>query len=444
MLTKIKEVIASLDSLSKNKPIKVISHFDTDGITSAAIFSRALQRWGKKFSLQIVKGLDEEFIKNLPETHILIFVDLASGSLDYLAKKKTEVFIFDHHQVVQEIPKNVTMVNPEIDNYEQISGASICYLFAKALGVHNEDLATLAVLGMVGDTHEKDLGKTYTEIIQDSGATIKKGILIYPSTRPIDRALEYSSNPYIPGVTGSYTGVLELLRDTIIKRENGRFKALYELTEEEMRSLVTAIAINNTNAGAKASSELIGNLYLIKFFNKLEDARELSALVNACSRMDCPEISLGFCLGNAEFKQKAEKLYIEYKQHLVSALKFVNEMDKIKGPKYEIINAKDNVKDTIIGTVASIISRSHTYEEGTVIIALAYSKDKIKISARLAGREGHNVREVLTKVVVPLGGEVGGHPNAAGCIIEKDQEEQFIEQIKKTLEIQKIESKVEA
>jgi RecJ-like exonuclease len=161
MLTAIKYAVEKLDFLSKTKPIKVISHYDTDGITSAAIFSRALSRWNKKFSMQIVKSLEEDFIKSLPETHVLIFLDLASNSLDYLKEKKTEVFILDHHEIVQKVPENVTMINPLTFNHEMVSGAGICYLFAKAISAHNKDLASLAIIGMVGDVLEKNIGKTY-------------------------------------------------------------------------------------------------------------------------------------------------------------------------------------------------------------------------------------------------------------------------------------------
>jgi len=437
MIEKIKAFIEKLDALSKTKPIKVISHFDTDGITSAAIFSRALQRWNKKFSLQIVKGLEEQFIKDLPEDHILIFIDLASGSLNHIAKKQTEVFILDHHEIIQEIPENVTIVNPVLEkDGEMISGAGLCYLFAKSLSDQNKDLATLAVVGMVGDMMEKNIGRIYDEILKDSETTIKKGLLLYPSTRPVDKALEYSSAFYIPGVTGSYTGVLELLRDAGITRESGRYKSLHELTEEEMSNLTTAIMLRRV--GSEGNAEMLGNIYLVKFFNKLEDARELSASINACSRMDHPEVALGFCLGNSNFKKEAEKIYISYKQNIVSGLKFISEAEKIAGKNYTIINAKDKIKDTIIGTIASIISHSPLYAKGTIIVALAYNNDKIKVSARLSGREGRNVREVLTKVVVPLGGEVGGHPNAAGCLISKKDEEKFIEELTKVLEIETV------
>jgi len=436
MLAKIKSSIEKINELSKTKPIKLISHFDTDGITSAAIFSRALRRWNKRFSLKIVKGLDEEFIKSLPEDNILIFLDLASGSLNYLRDKKTEVFIFDHHEIAQTIPDNVTMINPLLNNEEPISGAAVCYLFAKALSPENRDLANLAVVGMVGDMLEKNLGKVYDEILKDAEITIRKGLLLYPSTRPLDKALEYSSSFYIPGITGSYRGVCELLKEAEVPKVDGVFKPLYELTEEEMSRLITSVMLRMVDH--KDHSELIGNLYLVKIFNKLEDAREFSALINACSRMDHPEISLGFCLGNKKCIEEAERIYREYKQHLISALKYVSEIEKISGKKYTIINAKNNIKDTIIGTVTSIISHSPIYPEGTMIVALAYNEDKIKVSARMSGKEGRNLREILSRVVIPLGGEVGGHPNAAGCLISREKESQFIQELQKVLELDTI------
>jgi len=434
MQNAIKLAVAKLDSLSKTKPIKVISHYDTDGITSAAIFSKALQRWNKSFSLQIVKSIDENFIKSLPETHILIFLDLASNSIEYLKQKKTEIFILDHHEIPQEVPNNITMLNPLHFNQEIISGAGVCYMFAKEISTHNKDLANLAIIGMVGDVLEKNLGKTYNEIINDAGAVVKKGLLLYPSTRSLDKALEYCSNPYIPGVTGSWKGALEILREANIPKIENRFKALYELTEDEMSHLITAVMLRCHSQ--ENSHEILGNLYLLKFFNKLEDARELSASINACSRMGYPEVALGLCLGNKMFKEKAEKIYVEYKQHLVSALKYVEEIretENISGEDYTIIHAKDNIKDTIIGTVASILSHSAIYKEGTIIVALAYDQDKIKVSARIVGKQGRNVRKVLSQVVVPLGGEVGGHPNAAGCLISKEKEALFIEELKKVL-----------
>lgn len=435
MLEKIKEAITRIEELAKNKPIKVISHNDTDGITSAAVFSKALQRWNKKFSLEIVKNLEKDYIKALPEDHILIFLDLASGSLPEIAQKKTEVFILDHHEIPTEIPKNVTMISPIPEKEEKISAAGICYFFAKELSPNNQDLATLATIGMVGDQLEKELTKKYQEILQDADVKIKKGLLLYPATRPIDKVLEYSSSLYIPGVTGSFAGVISLLRDAGFQKSPQGYKSMAEFTEEEMSNLITAIMLRKMHSSPEDTEKIIGNLYLVKFFNKLEDAREISALINACSRMDHPHLALSFCLGNKEAKKSAEKVYLSYKQNISAALRYVNETEKIEGKNYTIINAQDKIKDTIIGTTASIMSHSPLYPEGTVIIAMAYNEDKIKVSARLVGKKGRNVREVLTKAVIPLKGEVGGHPEAAGCLIPKEHELTFTQTLQNILEI---------
>ncbi|MBS3076773.1 DHH family phosphoesterase [Candidatus Pacearchaeota archaeon] len=434
LFDKIKEAIRRIEVASQTKSLRVISHFDTDGVTSAAIFSRALARWGKSFSMEIVKSLDEDFVKGIGEKDVLIFLDLASGSLDYLKDKKTEVFVFDHHEIVQEVPSNVFMVNPSYEKEENLCSATICYLFAKELSNVNKDLANLAVIGTVGDIMDKNYGKVFSSVLSDAETTVKKGILLYPSTRPLDKALEYSSQPYIPGVSGSRTGALGLLRDAGIESDGGKYKALYELNDEEMGRLITAILLKSKSEVNEEG--LVGNLFLVKFFNKLEDARELSASINACSRMDSPEIALGFCMGNKYCKEEAEKVYITYKQSLVAALKYVSESEKVEGKDYMIINARDRIKDTIIGTVASILSHSPLYKEGLVIVALSYNEDKIKVSARIAGRQGRNLRELLHRVVVPIGGEVGGHPNAAGCLISRGAEDKFIEELRKVLDVE--------
>lgn len=429
----LKEAIIKLEAHAQQKPIRVISHHDTDGITSAAIFARALQRWNKRFSLQIVKNLEKPFIDKLSDKETLVFLDLASGSLDYLREKKTNVFIFDHHEIVQEIPKNVTMINPLLYNEEPCSGAAIAYRFARELSPNNTDLATLSIIGMIGDMFESNLTKGYSELLKEADVTIKKGLLLYPATRPIDKVLEYSTSLFIPGVTGSFKGVMELLRDANIPRGPTGFKSLAELSEEEMQRLVTSIMVRCTQG--ELTKDIVGNLYLIKFFNKQEDARELSAMINACSRMGRSETALNFCLGNKEGQKEAEKIYIEYKQSISSALRFINETQKITGKNYTIVNAQDKIRDTIIGTAASIMSFSPLYPEGTIIIAMAYDQDKIKISARLAGRKGRNVREILAKALIPLSGEVGGHPNAAGGLITREQEGQFLEEIQRVLEV---------
>ncbi|MEX2017470.1 MAG: DHH family phosphoesterase, partial [Candidatus Pacearchaeota archaeon] len=127
-----------------------------------------------------------------------------------------------------------------------------------------------------------------------------------------------------------------------------------------------------------------------------------------------------------------------YKQEMVSSLKFALESKKIEGRSFVILNAEKNIRDTMIGTVASIISNSNVYEEGTVIVTMAHNGDKIKVSARNVGKTGRNVREILQNVINHMDGEVGGHEFAAGCNISMKNESLFLGLLKKELELEVI------
>jgi RecJ-like exonuclease len=288
---------------------------------------------------------------------------------------------------------------------------------------------------MIGDSMEKSIDKLNNLIINDGEVKRKRGLLIYPSTRPLNRTLEYCSDPYIPGITGNAAGVIELLREIGLSPSTGKYKSLIELDDNEMSKLVTAIILKNPKVRNK---EIIGDIFLIKLFNKLEDARELSAMINACSKSGESETAIQFCMESLKAKKRTELMHTKYKQFIISGLKFAAESEKIEGNGFVIINAKDKIKDTMIGTIASILSNSSIYEEGTIIITMAYYDNNIKVSARSVGKSGRNLREILAEATEYVGGEVGGHEFAAGCMIKQEKEKEFLEFLKKSLEIEMV------
>ena len=421
--------------LSEDKPVRIISHHDTDGITSAAIISKTLKRLNKPFSIKIVKGLDKEIIEEelkRNKKEIILFTDLASGSLEYFQNLDNPIFIIDHHEINKEkLNDKIRIINPHLFDEEEICGAGLCYLFSKAVSKDNTDLSSLAIIGMIGDRHETKISRLYQQIITDTNdLEIKKSLLIFSATRPLKKSLEYSTSIYIPGVTGSSLGVQDLLRENNIPCE----KTLYELSEEELSKLLTGIMIRRASHGEKDG--IIGNIYILKFYNRKEDVRELSVLINACSRLGHSDIALSFCLENQKAKTLAQDIYLKYKQELISGLKEAEKLEKITGNGFVIMNARERIKDTIIGTICSMLSSSAVYEEGTVLVGMSYNKEKIKVSARIVGREGRNLKEVLEKTTLDFEAEVGGHHMAAGCLIKKEDEIKFLESLRKNLEIE--------
>jgi single-stranded-DNA-specific exonuclease len=295
MLEHVKNFAKDFLEKTEKKHILIVSHFDADGITSAAIFGRCLKKLDKKFSFRIIKSLDKDIISELPKEKAIVFLDLGSSNIEDIIKMPNKVFIIDHHEIEMksEIPDNVKIVNPHLyPDGEEMSGSCVTYLVSRELSKRDSEAANLAIIGLVGDIMEKKMGPLTSMILKEADITIKKGLLLYPSTRPLNKALEYCSNPYIPGVTGDALGALNVLREANIEFTKKGYKALIDLNEEEMQRLVTVIALRMPDH--EKMSEFIGNLFLVKFFNKLEDARELSALVNACSRMeDCPTLLHG-------------------------------------------------------------------------------------------------------------------------------------------------------
>jgi len=432
---KIKYTVKNFLDEIKGKNLQIISHFDTDGITSASIIIQSLKKIDQKFSLKIVKALNKKIINSLDKNKPVLFIDLASGNLKDIEEsniKKT--FIIDHHEIEEEIPLNTEIVNPELHERQKISSSGLTYLFCKEISESNKEYAKLAILGMIGDQLEKEIDRLNLGILEDGEIQRKRGLLIYPSTRPLNRVLEYSSDPIIPGVTGKPEGVTELLRESGLAPEGGKYKSLIELTEKEMEKLVTSIVLRNPE---RKNKELLGDLFLIKMFGKLEDARELSAKINACSRDGKPEVAINFTMENQEAKKRAESIHVKYKQQLISGIKYAEEANKIIGKGYMILNAQDKIKDTMIGTITSILANSPTYEKGTIIIGMSYNdSNQIKISARNVGRNGRNVRELLSTAMNSFEGEVGGHEFAAGCSIPIEKENEFIDILKKNLELQ--------
>jgi len=443
-------------------PIRIISHLDADGITSAAILIKALQREKKNFAVSILKHLNKQDLEeiNREEYETLVFCDMGSGYLKLINEiiKNKKVFILDHHQI-EKVRTNFFHVNPlfyNVDGATEISGAGVVYFFAKALNEKNKDLAYLAVIGAVGDVQENNgfvgLNK---EILKDALNEIKiiTGLRMFGAqTRYLHKLLEYSTDPYIPGVSGNEFGAIKFLDDIGIKwREDGNFKKLINLNKEEIKKLTSAIIVKRVNNG-ESEEGVLGPVYLIngeEDESPTRDAREFATLLNSCGRLNKPSLGIGVCLGSRDSKQKALEILQKYRREIVNGLNwFYSNRDKedvIHGKGFVIINAGENIRDTLIGTVSSILSNSDIFSNGTIILSIAKTiNEKLKISIRMSGRsKKKNLKEVLDKIAKSVGESAGGHDFAAGALIPGEKEEGFIENAKNILAKEVIEEVVE-
>jgi RecJ-like exonuclease len=439
MLKKISEVVSEFKSISRGKNIRIISHYDTDGITAAAIMIKALNKQDLKFKVNIIRQLEVEFIeklkKEITKDELIMFLDLGSSNIIDISELNVPCFILDHHEVpdkrdIERIidKKNMNVVNSTLHN-EETSGAGLAYFFAKELNEKNKELSYLAVIGMVGDVLGSSLSRINNLILNESEVIVKRALTLFSATRPIHKSLEFSSDFYIPGVTGNSAGAISLLREAGIPFKSKEDKTVLDLSEEETSRLLTAIMLRRINCD-DLEKELVGNVYLLRFFSKLEDIREISSKINACSRQGHSDIAISFCLGDKKAYAKSEKIHATYKHEIIHGLKWISENKHIEGEGFVLINAKNNIKDGIIGTALSIISASKMYPKNTILIGMAHQQDKIKVSLRNTSRNKDiNLQEIIRKIYSKCGGEGGGHPQAAGCIIPLKNEDIFVKEI---------------
>ncbi len=462
----IEEAVKRFKTLDKNERIRVISHLDADGICACAILLKALNYDNRNYSISIIQQLNEKILKSLnkEDYKYYFFTDLGSGQLKLINEhlKEKTVFILDHHTPEDvKIGDNIIHVNPHlhgIDGGLEVSGSGVVFLFTNKLN-NKRDMAHIAVVGAIGDIQEdKGFQKLNNDILQtaiDEGKiSIKKGLRVFGmQTKPLHKTLEYCTDPYIPGVSGSESGAIQFLKHIGIDPKNDKgWKKMIHLTDEETKKLIAAVIMKRFDEDNP--EDVIGNIYLLnheKDESPLKDAKEFATLLNSCGRLNKASMGIGVCLNDETAKRKALANAENYKKEIVKAMNWYNENKNSKDITTEdgfiIINAKENIMVSMAGTVASILSKSNQVKENTFIMSLARDaiEDTTKVSLRISGRNKDiDLREVVENITKGIeGAQAGGHTAAAGAIIPTSKEDELIKEAQRVLKLNSIEEKVE-
>lgn len=450
----VQAIASKFKEIPKTETIRLISHFDADGISSAALMIKLLNKENRKYTLSIIRQLTRDFLNELSMENgkVIVFTDLGSGLLSAINEvlQNKLVFVLDHHIVkAEDANGRVNFINPHlfgIDGTREISGAGVVYTFAKAVDKGMEDFAYVALLGAMGDQQEKNgFLKLNNEILETAVAKgqvkVIRGLRIFGAqTKPLYKVLEYCTDPYIPGVSGSESGSIQFLRQIGIEpKASNEWKKIVHLSEEELKMLVEGIIMKRL--GMTNADDVLGNVYILKNEEKespLRDLKEFSTLLNACGRMEKASLGIGACLGDQKLKDKAVRSMADYRKEIVNAMRWyednINTEQVTKGKGYIIINTKDQIMGTIVGTLASMISKSNDVENGTLILSMARIENMLKVSIRAAGSSDIDLLGIISKITDKVPGcEAGGHKRAAGAIAPLDMEDHFIDAAKEVL-----------
>jgi RecJ-like exonuclease len=464
-----------LQAIKNPKPILVCSHYDADGIASAALVVSALKKLEKNFLLRFYDSLEAEDVyemKNISKNFCsVMLLDLGASFLNQLASFGVDVFVIDHHKIEDEFirnpeKQNLLLINCRCFNDEKTSASILAYFFVSSLcqitGSNVDGIEKIALFGLIGDNMDEELSKTsslFLKMAKEKGAfTVKKGLRIFSYSKPIHKAIEFGQI-YIPEITGNFEKTVEFLRNIGISIKNGEtYKTFKDLTEEEISRLITAILTTKifANEREEKGADFLGNVYLVKIFDVVEDAREIATTINACGRMGKCHLALAYLLGKKVAKEKVQHVYLQYKYEILKGLEMIRTEENnssgyengengcengnvyIKREKnFIIINAKNKIKHSVIGVICSMIS-----DMADVIVGMAYKPDgKIKISVRAKNQNAYSLLEKI-KRLSGIEFEIGGHEEAAGAILDRAYENEFIFWTEKNLKEESITIKV--
>jgi single-stranded-DNA-specific exonuclease len=394
--------------------MRVISHNDADGITSAGLVCNALKRAGIPFHATLVNRLDEAVVESMVGP--VVFCDMGSGKPDLIARIKGDVFVLDHHKPVGTLA--CMHLNPHdfgIDGAFELSASGTVYTVVRRMG-DNRDLAGLAIAGALGDRQAMiGANRSILEEAISSGAVQTMPGLKMSADGPIDQVFENAVEPLLD-FTGDPKKIGEFLEGLHVKGN------IQSLGRDDLNRLSTALTLKLLMQGSFAADSIIGEVIRLKK-EVVENSLEFVQLLNACGNRDLPGLGLTLCLRDSSVLDQARQLAAEYRNNILAEIRILREQHKeMKNIRYLM------VKDMEAGAVVAGLGIRYLYAD-MPLITLNHKCDVVKVSSRgnkLLISRGLDLSVALRKAAASVGGVGGGHTIASGASIPPGSEEKFL------------------
>lgn len=410
--------------------IRVISHYDSDGINAAGIVCNALLRKGRSFHASLVR-LDTNFFRRLKteDNKFTIFCDMGSAQIEKIEKLGGKVIIIDHHPPLRDTEKAV-LINTHlfgINGAYNASASTVSFIFALMLDIKNWDLCAYALAGCIGDKQYPDSPGSLNKVILDGAlerGRVEKRIGLNLNGGKIGDALTDSIDPFFRGVSGRKKEVKKLLAQINIDVNAN----MNELNDEQVRALHSILILRLLRQGVRVETaeQLVTERYWLPERGMFVE--ELSDITDACGRMNQAGMGLSLCLGHKESMRDARKLQDEYKKIVRKGLMHIEKEGTFSENNIQFFYTEES---STAGVQAGIAMQYLLDQEKPVFVLTPKNK-KTSISARgtkYLVRKGLDLGIACRTAAQSIGGTGGGHTIASGATIPKGKEKVFIEKV---------------
>ncbi|KYK23755.1 hypothetical protein AYK24_07085 [Thermoplasmatales archaeon SG8-52-4] len=427
---KARDIIFSYPASTK---IRVISHYDADGITSAAILSKALYRAGFNFHTSLMRNPFDKGLARVSkeENELIIFSDMGSGQIETIEKLNCKSIIIDHHQFLKDkTSKDVLQINAnlcEINGNYEACGAALSYTIAKVLDGKNIDLSPLAVTGIIGDKQYIGGIRGYNKTILDEALNngfLKENIDIKLSGNSLFQALYYSIDPYYTELSGNEKGINNFFEKMNLNKD----VKIQDLDAYQKKNLQSYLMFKLIKNGCEKNilDTVIRPRYKSNFFDcELEN---LADLIDACGKGGNRGLGLAVCMGDRQAYDKALELEKVYKQKILDELARLEKDGFMEKKSYRYFYSNDSSLGGVIGGIAS----NFILDKEKPLISIVKKEDEIHVSCRgnqYLVNKGLDLGFAMNNSAKKLGGHGGGHKIASGATIDSDKEEMFLEMV---------------
>ncbi|MGD9253685.1 MAG: hypothetical protein PVG92_07100, partial [Holophagae bacterium] len=158
LISAMKTAIAEVEKWPDRR-VRILHHNDADGLSSAAVLTRAFERGDFRVSRVCLEKPYPEVLEKVFEVRdrLIVLTDFAgriAPMISDLNRGRNLVLILDHHKAMPATDEKVHLLDPELFGLRgdrDITASTTCYLFARTLDESNRDLAWIATVGAVGD-----------------------------------------------------------------------------------------------------------------------------------------------------------------------------------------------------------------------------------------------------------------------------------------------------
>jgi single-stranded-DNA-specific exonuclease len=426
-----KKAAKLISSHQKSSRIRVISHYDADGITSAAIICNALHREGYGFHATLMRNPFNKGLERVSkeDNELIIFLDMGSGQIETIEKMGCKTIIIDHHQYLKKkTSDDVLQINAnlcEINGNYEACGATLAYSLVKSLNSKNIDLVPFAIAGIIGDKQYIGGIRGYNKTILDealSNGLIKENIEIKLYGDSLFDALYYSIDPYYTGLSGNEEGIKELFELLNLNKD----VKIEDIDIDKKKQLQSFLMLKLIKNGCEKDilDTIIRPRYKDDLFNC--ELERFADLLDSCGKGGNRGLGLALCMGDREAFDEAVKLEKEYRQKILDELLNL-EKDGYKEKKsFRYFFSKDSSFGGVIGGIAT----NFIFNKEKPLLSLVKKNDEIHVSSRgnqYLVKKGLDLGFAMNEAAKKLEGHGGGHSIAAGATISSKKEEEFLE-----------------